>query len=142
MISSEDEAWAMVSRAVQFCFTLNFHNIYVMEMTVKALSWMKVSYAIGLLIMKGTLTHQAMHHSPFYGSLWLHSSKQQLLLYPTLHICDNVSLFIDQLLTLSLFLDHFSHSLVTCIFQNIPFSTFHRIAFQFIQKTYVSLWTL
>ena len=40
------------------CFLL----VYVMEMTVKALSWMKVSYVIGLLIMKGAHNHQAMHH--------------------------------------------------------------------------------
>ena len=49
----------------------------------------------------------------FYGSLWLHSSKQHLLLYHTVHICNNVSLFMDQLLTFTLFLDHFSHPLVT-----------------------------
>ena len=56
------------------------------------------------------------YDAPFYGSLWLHSSKQHLLLYHTLHICNNVSLFRDQLLTFTLFPDHFSHPLVTCIF--------------------------
>ena len=42
--------------------------------------------------------------APFYGSLWLHSSKWHFLLYHTLHVCDNVSLFMDQLLTFTLFL--------------------------------------
>ena len=68
----------------------------------------------------------------FYGSLWLHSSKRHLLLYHTLHVCDNVSLFMDQVLTFTLFIDHFSHYLVACTFQNIPFSTFERTAAQFI----------
>ena len=53
------------------------------------------------------------YDTPFYGSLWLHSSKQHLLLYHTLHVCDNVSLFMDQLLTFQLFSDHFSCPLVT-----------------------------
>ena len=58
------------------------------------------------------------YDTPFYVSLWLHSSKQHLLLFhtPTLNVCDNESLFMDQLLTFTLCFDHFSHSLVTCIF--------------------------
>ena len=64
------------------------------------------------------------YDTPFYGSLWLCSSKQHLL-YPTLHICDNVSCFMDQLLTLTLFFDHFPHSLITCNFRtyHFPLST-------------------
>ena len=40
------------------CFLL----MYVMDMTLKVPSWMKVSHVIGLLIMKGTLIRQAIHH--------------------------------------------------------------------------------
>ena len=79
------------------------------------------------------------YDTPFYGSLWLHSSKHHLLLYNTFDICNNVSLFMDQLLTFTLFSDHVSHPLVTCIFQNIPFSTFQMIAAQSIETTFVSL---
>ena len=56
------------------------------------------------------------YDAPFYGSLWLCSLKQHLLLYHTLHECNNVCLFMDQLLTFTLFFDHFSHPLVACIF--------------------------
>ena len=78
------------------------------------------------------------YDAPFYGSLWLHSSKWHSLLYDTLHVCDYASLFMDQLLTVTLCFDHFSNHLVTCVFQNIPFSTFLRIVVEFIQKTYGS----
>ena len=54
--------------------------------------------------------------APFYGSLWLHSLKQYLPLYHTLHINNNVNLFMDQLLTIQLFSDHFGHPLVTFVF--------------------------
>ena len=56
------------------------------------------------------------YDTPFCASLWLHSAKQHLLLCHTLHICNNGSLFMDQLLTFTLCFDHFSHHLVTCIF--------------------------
>ena len=56
------------------------------------------------------------YDAPFYGSLWLHSSKWHSLLYDTLHVCDYVSLFMDQLLTVTLCFDHFSHHFVTCVF--------------------------
>ena len=79
------------------------------------------------------------YDAPFYGSLWLCSLKQHLLLYQTMYICDNVSLFMDQLLTFTLFSDHFSHPLVACIFQNIAFSTFQMIAVQIIETTFVFL---
>ena len=36
--------------------------IDLMELTVKVLSWMKLSYDFRLMIMKGTLFEQAMHH--------------------------------------------------------------------------------
>ena len=54
------------------------------------------------------------YDTPFYGSLWLCSSEQHLLLHHTLHVCDNESLFMDQLLTFTLSFDHFSCHLVTC----------------------------
>ena len=50
-----------------FCFLI----INWMEMTVKVLSWMKLSYVIGLMIMKGKLFHQAMHHDIRCTILWI-----------------------------------------------------------------------
>ena len=76
--------------------------------------------------------------APFYGTLWLCSSKCHLLLHDTLHMYDNVCLFMDQLLTFTLFSDHFSCPLVTCVLSEHTCSAFQMIALQFIQKTQVS----
>ena len=119
-----------------------FFHIYVMEITVKVPSWMRLSYAIGLLIMKGKLfIRQCImtHDTPFYGSLVVPFIKASLVVisyFACMQQCKSFPRSIAHIHILCF--DHFSHYLVTCIFQNIPLSTFWRIAVQFIQKTNVS----
>ena len=46
-------------------------NLNLMEMTVKVPSWINISYVIGLVIMKGTLFLQAMHHDILCTISWI-----------------------------------------------------------------------
>ena len=60
------------------------------------------------------------YDTQFYGSVWLHSSKQHFLLYHTLHVCNNVSLLLDQLLTFTLFF-----IVLVILWQHVFFRTYH-----------------
>ena len=89
--------------------------------------------------MKGTLIHQAAHHDIQYTILWIivvTFIKVALVVLSYLHICDNVNLFMDQLQTLILFLDHFSCSLVLPLVQNTALK--YKIYMFYVGHTYQS----